>query len=189
VDWAVPLENGFVPATEFPAKYRFDVSTQNCNSDYIVFGLTVNSGTQANLVGINNLYVGATPACNGGNPWVAFAYKFSFTGCSNVVGIGGAVNQIPANFTSSPTYTSVDLGSASGSGDCTTGNVHSGTFDNQFWIKRYYRWTYVGVRFRFGNERKPEDSIQPQNVHVSVHCKPSDYCAWFVSRDGEQYTC
>ena len=40
---------------------------------YIVFGLTVNSGTQANLVGINNLYVAATPVCNGGTPWVAFA--------------------------------------------------------------------------------------------------------------------
>ena len=59
---------------------------------------------------------------------------FSFTGCSNVLGIGGAVNQIPATFTSSTTYTSVDMGSASGTGDCTTGNVHAGTFDNQFWI-------------------------------------------------------
>jgi len=28
----------------------------------------------------------------------------------------------------------VDLGSGSGNGDCTTGNVHAGTFDNQFWI-------------------------------------------------------
>jgi hypothetical protein len=59
---------------------------------------------------------------------------FAFTGCSNVLGIGGAISQIPANFTSSTTYTTVDLGSASGTGDCTTGNVHSGTFDNQFWI-------------------------------------------------------
>jgi hypothetical protein len=339
VDWAVSLENGFVPANEFPAKYRFNVSAQDCNADYVVFGLTVNSGTQANLVGINNLYAGATPTCNGGTPWVAFAYNtvthtggqirtspslssdgkkvafvestttasyfhvlvlpnpiptppaqtgtvrspatpsscttpttvncmttvqissgantgssvwidytsdtgyvgtddgklykispvfaggapqvisdtnwpvtvvttggsnvltdpvvdsaagrifmgdangylyavsiaspahataarvtigwvghgagtgivdapivvndsanpatdqvFAFTGCSNVLGIGGAVNQIPANFTSTSTYTTVDLGSGSGTGDCTTGNVHSGTFDNQFWI-------------------------------------------------------
>lgn len=28
VDWSVSLENGFVPANQFPAKYRFDVSTQ-----------------------------------------------------------------------------------------------------------------------------------------------------------------
>jgi hypothetical protein len=64
---------------------------------------------------------------------------FAFTGCSNVLGIGGAVSQIPANFTSSSSYTTVDMGSATNTGgqptgDCTSGNVHSGTFDNQFWI-------------------------------------------------------
>jgi hypothetical protein len=58
---------------------------------------------------------------------------FAFTGCSNVLGIGGAVNQIPANFTSASSYVAVDMGSATGAGDCTGGNVHSGTFDNQFW--------------------------------------------------------
>ena len=55
---------------------------------------------------------------------------FVFTGYSIVNGIGGAVSQIGANFTSSTTLTTsntVDLGSASGTGDCTTGNVHSGT--------------------------------------------------------------
>ena len=35
---------------------------------------------------------------------------FAFTGCSNVVGIGGAVNQIPANFTSASSYVAVDMG-------------------------------------------------------------------------------
>jgi len=59
---------------------------------------------------------------------------FAFTGCSNVVGMGGAVSQVPANFTSTSTYPSVDLRSGSGNGECTTGDVHSGTFDNQFWI-------------------------------------------------------
>jgi len=75
IDWAVSLENGYVPQNQFPAKYQFDVSTENCNTDYVVFGLTVTTGTQANLVGINNLYTGATPACNSGTPWVAFAYN------------------------------------------------------------------------------------------------------------------
>jgi hypothetical protein len=352
VDWSVSLENGFVPANQFPAKYRFDVGTESCSGDYVVFGLTVNSGTQANLVGINNLYTEANPKCNNGVPYVSFAYNtvthggqirtsptisadgtkvafvesttggsyfhvvvlpsplpsgsgavgtvlapatpsscttpttagcmttsavfggtntdsspwidyladiayvgtddgklykispvfgggaptvasdsnwpvavvpsgnssnvvtdpivddtasrifmgdangylyaislsapakktaaqvvvgwvgpngpgigvvdppivvndsanpatdqvFAFTGCSNVIGIGGAVSQLPANFastscstTSSPACTTVDMGSATNtggqpSGDCTTGNVHSGTFDNQFWI-------------------------------------------------------
>ena len=62
---------------------------------------------------------------------------FAFTGCSEVQGIGGAVTQFPADFTSSTTATTsntVDLGSGSGDGDCTTGNVHAGTLDNAFWV-------------------------------------------------------
>jgi len=58
---------------------------------------------------------------------------FSFTGCSNVVGIGGAVNQIPATFTSATAFTAVELGSAEGGGGCTTGNLHGGVFDDAFW--------------------------------------------------------
>lgn len=340
IDWAISLENGYVPQDQYAAKYQFNVNAYSCNTDYLLLGLTVKSGTQANLVGINNLYTSGTPQCNGGTPWVSFAYNtvshtggqintspslsedgtkvlfteststgsylhvlvlpspipvppaqdgtvltpltptscttpttagcmttlqfsttsdsnsspwidyvsdtayvgddggklykihpvfgggapaltndanwpvtvvtsgtykvvtdptvdnvtgrifmgdangylyaisltapahvtsatvsigwidqgagtgivdgpivvmdptyptnpnqvFSFTGCSNVVGIGGAVNQIPANFTSSTAYTSVDLGSATGAGDCTTSNVHNGTFDNLFWV-------------------------------------------------------
>jgi hypothetical protein len=75
IDWAVSLENGYVPQNQFPAKYQFNVTSESCNSDYVVFGLTVTTGTQANLVGINNLYTSATPACNSGSPWVAFAYN------------------------------------------------------------------------------------------------------------------
>jgi hypothetical protein len=62
---------------------------------------------------------------------------FAFTGCSEVLGIGGAVTQIAANFTNSSTATTantVDMGSGSGDGDCTGGNAHSGTFDNAFWL-------------------------------------------------------
>ncbi len=75
IDWAVSLENGYVPQNQFPAKYQFGIGSENCNSDYVVFGLTVTSGTQANLVGINNLYTEAIPPCNDGSPWVAFAYN------------------------------------------------------------------------------------------------------------------
>ena len=75
IDWAVSLENGHVPQNQFPAKYEFDIGVENCSTDYVVFGLTVTSGTQANLVGINNLYTEATPRCNGGSPWVSFAYN------------------------------------------------------------------------------------------------------------------
>jgi hypothetical protein len=89
IDWAVSLENGYVPQNQFPAKYRFDVATQNCNSDYVVLGLTVTSGVQANLVGINNLYTGAIPQCNSGSPWVAFAYH-------TVTQTGGQIKTSPA---------------------------------------------------------------------------------------------
>jgi hypothetical protein len=368
VDWSVSLENGFVPANQFPAKFRFDVSSQSCNDDYVLFGLTVNSGTQANLVGINNLYTEATPRCNGGTPWVAFGYNtvthsggqirtspvlsvdgkkvafvesttsgsyfhvlvlpspipappsqtgsvrspatptscanpitpscmstvqisaaantlsspwidyntdtayvgtdngrlykispvfgggapavvndtnwpvtvvtsgsslvltgavvdpgagrifvgdgngylyaisltnplkataarvtigwvghgagtgivdppivvndsanpavdqvFAFTGCSNIVGIGGAVNQIPANFTSASTFTSVDLGSSDGLGSCTTGNVHGGTFDNQFWINGTTGGHMIACGFVPGTRSRP---LVPSNPRM-----------------------
>lgn len=75
IDWAVSLENGYVPQNQFPAKYSFNVNSDSCSSDYVVFGLTVPSGTQANLVGINELYTSASPKCNSGSPWVSFAYN------------------------------------------------------------------------------------------------------------------
>lgn len=343
VDWSVSLENGFVQPTQFPAKYNFDVTSQDCNNDYVLFAVSVLTGkpAQGTIIGINNLYTEATPKCNAGTPWVAFAYNtvtqsggqlktspalsvdgtkaafveststgsyfhvlvvpnpipappshtgtvlapqtpiscatpttadcmttvqisgaanslaspwvdyntdtayvgtddgkvykispvfgggapsvvsdadwpvtvvtysglgaskvltsavvdpdanrifvgdangflyainlgspghavaatetigwvghgagtgivdpplvvndtanasvdqvFAFTGCSNIIGLGGAINQLPANFTSSTAITAVDLGSGNGTGNCTTNNVHSGMFDNSFW--------------------------------------------------------
>ncbi len=77
VDWAVSLENGFVQATQFPAKYSFDVTSQDCNNDFVLFAISVLAGkpAQGTVVGISNLYTEATPKCNGGTPWVAFAYN------------------------------------------------------------------------------------------------------------------
>lgn len=89
IDWAVSLENGYVPQNQFPAKFQFNINAENCNSDYLLLGLTVTSGTQANLVGINNLYTGANPACNNGSPWVAFAYN-------TVTQSGGQIKTSPA---------------------------------------------------------------------------------------------
>jgi len=368
IDWAVSLENGYVPQNMFPAKYQFDIVAESCNSDYALFGLTVTSGTQANLVGINNLYTQATPPCNSGTPWVAFAYNtvtqtggqirtsptlsadgtkvafvestatasyfhvlvlpnpipappsqvgtvlspqtptscatpttagcmttltiestaantnsspwvdyssdtayvgadngllykitpvfgggapalvantdwpvtvstqaskvltdpvvdrtsgriflgdgegylyavsltspaktyaarqtigwathgagtgvvdppivvndpanpatnqvFAFTGCSSVVGDGGAVTQLAANFTTSGTITTgttVDLGSASGTGDCTGGNLHSGTFDNAFWLNGTTSGHMIACGFVSGTVAKP---LKPSN--------------------------
>ncbi len=88
IDWAVSLENGYVPQNQFPAKYQFGIGQQNCNSDFLLLGLTVTSGTQANLVGINNLYTTGTTPCNGASPWVAFAY-------STVTQTGGQIRTSP----------------------------------------------------------------------------------------------
>lgn len=367
LDWAVSLENGFVPAGQYPAKYRFDLNTQNCNADFVLFALNVTSGTQANIVGINNLYTEATPKCNGGTPWVAFAYNtltnggniltsptlsadgtkvafiestnnqfyfhvlvlpnpipapptqvgtvrtpqtptsctsptvagcmttvrvvnnatnsnssiwvdyasdtayvgsdngrlykikpvfkggapavvsdanwpvvvstttnkvltdpivdtfanrifigdgygylyavslsapaqtysaravigwvghgagtgvvdppivafdpanpavdqvFAFTGCSDIVGVGGAINQMPANFTgtSYTTYTAVNLGSGSGTGDCTTGNVHAGYFDNQFFNTGSNGGHIIACGFQSGTPAAPKIPSNP----------------------------
>jgi hypothetical protein len=89
IDWAVSLENGYVPQNQFPAKYQFGVLSENCNSDYVLLGLTVTSGTQANIVGINNLYTSASPACNSGSPFVSFAYN-------TVTQTGGQIKTSPA---------------------------------------------------------------------------------------------
>ena len=78
-------------------------------------------------------------------------------------GIGGAVSQIPANFTSSTTLTTsntVDLGSGSGNGDCTTGNVHSGTFDNAFWLHGSTSGHLISCGFVSGTVAKP---LKPSN--------------------------
>ncbi len=85
---------------------------------------------------------------------------FAFTGCSVTVGAGGAVSQMPANFTSSTTLTSIDLGSGSGNGDCTTGNVHSGTFDNQFWLNGSTGGHMIACGFVSGSATTP---LKPSN--------------------------
>ena len=74
---------------------------------------------------------------------------FAFTGCSFVIGIGGAVTQVPANFsTGTPTTANtVNLGSATGAGDCTGNNVHSGAFDNAFWLNGSASGHFIGCGF------------------------------------------
>jgi hypothetical protein len=87
---------------------------------------------------------------------------FAFTGCSVTLGDGGAVSQMPANFTSTTTPASVDLGSASGTGDCTTGDVHGGTFDNQFWINGSTGGHIIACGFVSGSSNKPLTPSNPK---------------------------
>jgi hypothetical protein len=54
---------------------------------------------------------------------------FSFTGCSNIVGFGGAVNQIPAIFSSSTGFTTVDMDRLRDCVDVRPGTALKAAFD------------------------------------------------------------
>lgn len=79
-DWNVSLGLGRVAANMFPAKFDFDPGkTPSCLNDFVVFGLNrVGAANQANLIALNNLYSGTSPAglC-GAAPSVLFAYNIS----------------------------------------------------------------------------------------------------------------
>jgi hypothetical protein len=68
-DWSIYLGLGGTPPGMFPAKYVFDTTVApDCANDFVVFPINADgSATQANIVAINNLYSGTTPAngvCN-----------------------------------------------------------------------------------------------------------------------------
>jgi hypothetical protein len=82
-----------------------------------------------------------------------------------VPGIGGGVTQLPANFTSDGTNTTgatVDLGSGHGNGDCTTGNVHLGTFDQAFWLNGTTSGHMIACGFVDGSSSTPLIPSNPQ---------------------------
>ena len=89
-DWNVNPLGGKVAAFNFPAKFSFDVGAPpDCTNDYVVFGLnTASTGTQANLVAFNNLYVNSAGAgfCGGTIPNTLFAYD-----TTTVIGAGRIV--------------------------------------------------------------------------------------------------
>ncbi len=63
----------------YPAKFVFDVTAApSCTQDYVVIGIPANpaAGSQANLLGVNNLYSSSnsTGYCPGTGPTVVFAY-------------------------------------------------------------------------------------------------------------------
>ena len=80
-DWAFSMKNGTVSADQYPAKFGIDITgTPDCTHDFVVFPLNVNgSATQANLVGLNNLYSNTsnTGFCSGTGPGVLFAYRIT----------------------------------------------------------------------------------------------------------------
>jgi hypothetical protein len=76
-DWTVMLSGGgnaSVATDMFAAKYTFaPIGTPDCINDFVVFPVNAsgNSGNQANILGVNNLYSGT---CTGTVPTVLFSY-------------------------------------------------------------------------------------------------------------------
>jgi hypothetical protein len=78
-DWSLSLGAASgVAANMYPAKFSFNINSgPDCINDYVVFGLNAaGSATQANLVGVNELYSGSSPTglC-GAAPHVYWAYN------------------------------------------------------------------------------------------------------------------
>jgi len=85
VDWAVSLgtKGGFAFG-EYPAKWTYNIlNPPDCTKDFVVFTITATPGvgSQANLIGLNNLYSGTNPAgiC-GAAPKVLFSYAIGSAG-------------------------------------------------------------------------------------------------------------
>jgi len=88
IDWAVSLgasgQSNAMGVAEGPAKYTFNTSGTPSCSDFIVYVVGANNvaaGTQADLVGLTNLYSGASPTgyC-GGAPTFLFSYAIAAAG-------------------------------------------------------------------------------------------------------------
>lgn len=79
-DWSVS-PGGRLSPFRYAAKFSFDPGAQpDCTNDYVVFGLSsASTGTLANLVAFNNLYVNdaGTGFCTGTVPNVLFAYDIT----------------------------------------------------------------------------------------------------------------
>jgi hypothetical protein len=85
VDWSVSLGHfAGMAIGETPAKYTFDPTAPPSCGDFVVFtidaGTHVAVGTQANLVGITNLYSGSPAGACGARPTFLFSYAIGSNG-------------------------------------------------------------------------------------------------------------
>ena len=142
-DWNFSLQTAvdtFGPAsTRYPAKYTFaPEGTANCATDFVVYGLQVNgTASQANLIGVNNLYVGTTGLCGtvaggGGSgavptPTVKWAYSDTAGPITSSIVLNLAGTKVAYIANSSPaTLRVLTLGASTGTVTAPT-NVTSAT--------------------------------------------------------------
>jgi hypothetical protein len=122
----------------YPAKFVFDVNAvPSCTNDFVVIGIPANaqSGSQANVVGYNNLYTNAsgTGGCAGTAPSVIFAYA---SGAGEVpasvsISMNGTQIAYVENLLSGSSYFHVlTLGTTGSNGTSATGAVVPGTGNN-----------------------------------------------------------
>ncbi len=142
-DWNFSLQTavqtfGFAPM-RYPAKYTFAPGgAANCATDFIVYPLNVNgTASQANLIGVNNLYVGTTGLCGtvaggGGSgpaptPHVQWAYSDTAGPVTSSIVLNLAGTKVAYIANSSPaTLRVLTLGASTGTVTAPT-NVTSAT--------------------------------------------------------------
>ena len=76
-DWSMSLAGATTTAAmganSYPAKYSFSSTAASCPNDYVAYATGLaGSGTQATIIGFNNLYA---TTCGATTPTVAFAYN------------------------------------------------------------------------------------------------------------------
>ncbi len=125
-DWSFSLGGGDGGATSGPADFSYDVtSPPNCTTDYVATGISAaGSSTQANIIGLNNLYVNTagTGTCSGTAPTVMFAYNIGpgVVQSSPTVSLDGTKLAFMENNTSAGTSTFHVLTFKTGTGNGTS---------------------------------------------------------------------
>ena len=124
----------------YPAKFVFDVTaTPSCSSDYVAIGIGSNpeSGGQANILGVNNLYstspASAVPDCTTNGPTVMFAYASGTGGVPGYLTISQEGTQLAyiENLTTGKSYFHIlTIGTSGSNGTSATNAVVPGTGNN-----------------------------------------------------------
>jgi hypothetical protein len=119
-----------------PAKFVFDVTAApSCANDYVAIGIPSApvSGGQANILGVNNLYTGASGFCTGAGPTVKFAYASGSGGVPADLVLsqdGSRLAYVETRLTGSSYFHVLTIGTTGNNGTSATAAVVPGTGNN-----------------------------------------------------------